>query len=158
MFYGILIRMFFKDIERHHLAHIHAEYQGQVGTYSIPDGVLLAGELPPSKHKLVVAWIEIHKDDLLADWALAVDGKKPFPIKGGSMNIAELTPHSDWKFSVVANDGRTGQFDVRPYLEFEAFQELKDITQFMKIKNSGYFVEWECGADLSADTIEAKME
>lgn len=82
MFYGILIRMFFKDIERHNLAHIHAEYQGNVGTYSIPDGELLAGALPPNKHKLVVAWIEIHQDDLLADWALAVEGKKPFPIKG----------------------------------------------------------------------------
>ena len=43
---------------------------------------LLAGELPPSKHKLVVAWIEIHQEDLLADWNLAVNGKKPFPIKG----------------------------------------------------------------------------
>ena len=30
MFYGILIRMFFRDIERHHLPHIHAEYQGSV--------------------------------------------------------------------------------------------------------------------------------
>jgi hypothetical protein len=27
----------------------------------------------------------------------------------------------------------------------------------VKITNGGYFVEWECGADLSADTIEAKM-
>jgi hypothetical protein len=36
----------------------------------------------PFKHKLVVAWIEIHQEDLLADWNLAVNGKKPFPIKG----------------------------------------------------------------------------
>jgi hypothetical protein len=43
---------------------------------------LLAGGLPTNKHKLVVAWIEIHKDDLAADWELAVEGKKPFPIKG----------------------------------------------------------------------------
>jgi len=50
--------------------------------YSILDGSLLAGELPPNKHKLVVAWIEIHRDDLLADWELTVNGKKPFPIKG----------------------------------------------------------------------------
>jgi len=42
----------------------------------------LERELPPQKHKLVVAWIEIHKEDLLADWQLAVNGKKPFPIKG----------------------------------------------------------------------------
>lgn len=82
LFYGILIRMFFRDIERHHGPHIHADYQGSVGVYSIPDGRLLAGQLPPSKHKLVVAWIEIHQDDLLADWDLAVNGKKPFPIRG----------------------------------------------------------------------------
>jgi hypothetical protein len=42
----------------------------------------LAGELPAKKHKLVVAWIEIHQDDLLADWQLAISGKKPFPIRG----------------------------------------------------------------------------
>jgi hypothetical protein len=82
MFYGILIRMFFNDLERHHRARIHADYQGQVGTYAIDDGTLLAGSLLPAKHKLVVAWIEIHQDDLRADWELAVNGKTPFPIKG----------------------------------------------------------------------------
>ena len=50
-----------------------------------------------------------------------------------------------------------GQFDIGPYLKYEAFEKLKDIAEFMKIKNGGYFVEWECGADLSADTIKAKM-
>ena len=82
MFYGILIRMFFRDIEKHHLPHIHADYQGEVAVYSILDGVSLAGELPQSKHKLVVAWIEIHREELMADWNLAVNGKTPFPIKG----------------------------------------------------------------------------
>ncbi|MBD3317523.1 MAG: DUF4160 domain-containing protein [Chitinivibrionales bacterium] len=82
MFYGILIRMFYRDIEKHHLPHIHADYQGDVAVYSIADGEILAGQLPPNKHKLVVAWIEIHKDDLLADWQLAVEGKIPFKIKG----------------------------------------------------------------------------
>ena len=73
------------------------------------------------------------------------------------MNIAELTAQADWTFLVVANDGRVGQFDIGPYLQYEAFEKLNDISEFMKIKNGGYFVEWECGADLSADTIEAKM-
>lgn len=82
MFYGILIRMFFKDTEKHHKPHIHADFQGQVAVYSIPEGELLAGFLPNNKHKLVVAWIEIHHEELLADWELAVNGKKPFPIKG----------------------------------------------------------------------------
>ena len=82
MFYGILIRMFFYDTDKHHVPHIHAEYQGQVAVYSIYDGAVLAGELPPKKHKLVVAWIEIHHDSLLADWQLTVIGKKPFQIRG----------------------------------------------------------------------------
>lgn len=82
MFYGILIRMFFKDIEKHHKPHIHADYQGQVGVYSIEDGELLAGSLPSKKQKLVVAWIEIHQEDLMADWQLAVEGKKLFTIRG----------------------------------------------------------------------------
>ena len=82
MFYGILIRMFFRDIEQHHTPHIHADYQGEVAVYSIPDGELLAGNLPTKKHKLVVAWIEIHQEDLLADWDLAVNGKKLFSIRG----------------------------------------------------------------------------
>lgn len=82
MFYGILIRMFFYDTDKHHVPHIHAEYQDQVAVYSILDGELLAGEIPKKKHKLVVAWIEIHQDDLMADWELAVNGSKPFPIRG----------------------------------------------------------------------------
>ena len=82
MFYGILVRMFFYDTDKHHLPHIHAEYQGNSAVYSIEDGEILAGELPRKKHKLVVAWIEIHQEDLSADWELAVNGKKPFPIRG----------------------------------------------------------------------------
>ena len=82
IFYGILIKMFFYDTEKHHVPHIHAEYQGDVAVYSIEDGEVLAGKLPPKKHKLVVAWIEIHKEDLVNDWELAVNGQNPLPIRG----------------------------------------------------------------------------
>jgi hypothetical protein len=62
--------------------HIHAEFLGDVGVYSITDGELLAGKFTPKKHKMVVAWIAIHEDEPLADWDLAVNGKKPFQIRG----------------------------------------------------------------------------
>jgi hypothetical protein len=55
MFFGVLIRMFYRDIEKHRSPHIHAEYQGMSAAYAISDGAVLAGELPPNKHKLVVA-------------------------------------------------------------------------------------------------------
>lgn len=74
------------------------------------------------------------------------------------MRIVELRPHPNWVLSVVADDGRIGNFDVSPYLGYEAFIDLRDHSEFMKVVNGGYFVEWDCGADLSADTIEARWE
>lgn len=81
MFYGIVIYLYFFDDERHKLPHIHAKYQGQDASFSIVDGALLSGEIPPAKAKLVAAWIEIHRESLLADWELAVNGQTPFPIE-----------------------------------------------------------------------------
>lgn len=80
MFYGIIICLYFYDDERHKLPHIHAKYQGQEAVFSIIDGALLAGEIPISTARLVQAWIEIHREDLRADWELAADGQIPFPI------------------------------------------------------------------------------
>jgi len=82
MFYGIIIRMFYRDNKQHNLPHIHAEYQGEVAVFAIEDGTILEGSLPTSKRKLVEAWIEIHRDDLFADWRLAVAGETVFKIKG----------------------------------------------------------------------------
>ncbi|NKB23048.1 MAG: DUF2442 domain-containing protein [Kiritimatiellae bacterium] len=73
------------------------------------------------------------------------------------MRIVEVIPKSDYTLQVIADDGRTGIFDVRPYREFEAFAELKEKDAFVKIMNGDYFVEWDFGADLSADTIEAHL-
>ncbi len=74
------------------------------------------------------------------------------------MRIAELHPQLDWVLSIVSEDGRVGRFDVAPYLEYEAFEELRDHGEFIKVINGGYFVEWACGADFSADTIEAQWK
>jgi len=40
----------------------------------------LAGELPRKQLRLVQAWIEIHRDELNADWELAVSGESPYKI------------------------------------------------------------------------------
>ena len=74
------------------------------------------------------------------------------------MIITEVKAKSDYTLQVIAEDGRSGIFDVRPYLEFEAFAELKKKDAFEKIMNGKYFIEWDCGADLSADTIEAYLK
>jgi hypothetical protein len=72
------------------------------------------------------------------------------------MRIAKLKAQSNCVLSIFADDGRIGQFDVSPYLEYEVFNPLRDQAEFNKVFNGGYFVEWDCGADLSVDTIEAQ--
>jgi hypothetical protein len=74
------------------------------------------------------------------------------------MRIVELDVQANWVLSIVADDGRVGRFDVSPYLQYEAFEVLRDEAEFKKVINGGYFVEWDCGADLSADTIEARWQ
>ncbi len=80
MFYGIIIYMFCFDNRKHHLPHIHAHYGEHSAVLSIDEGEVMEGELPKRKLKLVQAWIEIHKEDLLADWKLAIDGQQLFKI------------------------------------------------------------------------------
>ena len=46
----------------------------------IPGGKLLEGKLKSNKLKLVEAWIEIHKEELMADWELAINGEPVFKI------------------------------------------------------------------------------
>ena len=80
MFYGIVIYLYFFDDVRHKQPHIHAKYQGMDASFSILEGKLIAGEIPAAKIRLVQAWIEIHREELMADWELAVNGQLPFPI------------------------------------------------------------------------------
>ncbi|MEI7525228.1 MAG: DUF4160 domain-containing protein [Mariniphaga sp.] len=80
MFYGIIISMYYMDNKQHNLPHIHVKYQDEEAVISILDGLLLDGTLKINKMKLVLAWIEIHNEELIADWELATRGETIFKI------------------------------------------------------------------------------
>jgi hypothetical protein len=80
MFYGLIISMYYLDQKQHNLPHIHVRYQDQEAVFSIPEGTLLDGTLKANKMKLVQAWIEIHQEELIADWSLASQGESIFKI------------------------------------------------------------------------------
>lgn len=80
MFYGLIISMYFMDNKQHKSAHIHVRYGDDECVFGIPGGDILGGTIPFSKVRLVQAWIEIHKEDLMADWYLAVNGQHPVKI------------------------------------------------------------------------------
>ena len=79
-FYGILIYLYWQDTRQHHLPHLHALYGGDEAVFGIETGDLLDGSLPPRQTRLVQAWIEIHREELMADWSLAVKGESTFKI------------------------------------------------------------------------------
>jgi Domain of unknown function (DUF4160) len=81
MFYGIIVLMYYFDNRKHHRPHVHVQYSDEEAVISIPDGLLMEGDLRTAKLKLVQAWIEIHRDELMADWNLAVNGQQVFKIE-----------------------------------------------------------------------------
>ncbi len=78
-FFGIIIRMYHEVGGKHNLPHIHAEYSGEEVVMTF-DGIILEGSFPKNKLKLLEAWVEIHKDDLEANWKLLSIGEQHFRI------------------------------------------------------------------------------
>lgn len=80
MFYGVIVSMVYSADSELKVPHVYLLFQDKQAIVTIPDGILLSGELPEGKVKLMAAWIEIHKDSLIANWQLLVIGKAPFNI------------------------------------------------------------------------------
>lgn len=80
-FYGIVIKMYFRDDDKHHTPHFHAEYQNDSAAIDF-NGNILTGTFPPNKLKLVSAWAEIHKEELQALWNLMQTSDEFYKIKG----------------------------------------------------------------------------
>ena len=80
MFYGVVIRMYLLDNKHHNLPHIHARYAEYEASINIEDGEILAGKLPKKQLRLVQAWIELHRDELFADWEFAISGESLYKI------------------------------------------------------------------------------
>lgn len=79
MFFGIIVRMYYGPKE-HNPTHIHVHYQNEIIVINIENCEIMECSIPPKQLRMVLAWIEIHKDELLADWKLCQNGEKPFLI------------------------------------------------------------------------------
>lgn len=78
-FFGIIVRMYKENSGKHKMPHIHAEYSGNEVVVAL-DGTVLEGEIPKAKMKLLDAWMEIHREDLEANWTLLSSGEQFFRI------------------------------------------------------------------------------
>ncbi|MBN4051107.1 MAG: hypothetical protein COA82_04925 [Alkaliphilus sp.] len=80
MFYGIIIRMYCAPKE-HNPPHFHAYYQEYRAVIDINTCESKEGNLPKKQLKLVLAWAELRKEELLANWTIAMNSELPFKIE-----------------------------------------------------------------------------
>lgn len=76
-FYGILIRMFFKD---HPPPHFHARYGEFEATIEIGTLTVMQGQLPRRALTLVQEWAMMHREELELNWHLCRDNARPANI------------------------------------------------------------------------------
>lgn len=72
--------MYFAPKE-HNPPHIHVYYQNFSNMININTCEVIEGDIPQKQLRIVTGWIEIHRDELLADWKLCQEGEKPFSIE-----------------------------------------------------------------------------
>jgi hypothetical protein len=80
MFYGIFIRMYYAPSE-HPPAHFHVYYGEYSARVNIETLELMSGEVPRKQLRLVLAWAELHQDELRQDWQRVMSGQEPFMIQ-----------------------------------------------------------------------------
>ena len=78
VFFGVIVRMLYRHAEA---PHIHVQYQTYNAVIDIATANLIEGKLPIRQARFAQAWVEIHKDDLVASWELCRGGEAPLKIK-----------------------------------------------------------------------------
>jgi len=72
-FFGIVIRMFYRE---HEPIHFHAEHQGQQASFKL-DGEVLAGEIRSrTAVRLIREWASLHKTQIEANWTRMEAGEQ----------------------------------------------------------------------------------
>ena len=64
-FFGVILYMYAKD---HLPPHFHAEYNDEEAMFSIETGNIIKGDLPKKQARLVQAWVELHREELMKNY------------------------------------------------------------------------------------------
>jgi Domain of unknown function (DUF4160) len=67
-FYGIIIRMFWRDHPPPHFHAIYGSYEAQI---DIQTSEIIEESLPLGAHGLVCQWVGLHREELLIAWERA---------------------------------------------------------------------------------------
>ena len=67
--------------------------------------------------------------------------------------VKAIKPNSDYTITLLFTNDEIRLFDVKPYLEFGIFNELKDMRLFNSVRPFLGSIQWQNGQDFCPDTL-----
>jgi hypothetical protein len=74
------------------------------------------------------------------------------------LSVKAVKPQDNYLLLITFENGELRQFDMKPYLDFGIFQELKDIRLFKTVKTSFDSIEWDNEADFDPEVLYLKSQ
>ena len=74
-FLGMVLYMYPEKNGRHNRPHVHVMYGDDECVLSIPEGEVLAGEIPGKQLRNAQTFIDFRNEELMLNWKLCMDGK-----------------------------------------------------------------------------------
>ncbi len=68
-------------------------------------------------------------------------------------NVVKVNALDNYIIKLQFDDGLSGLFDCKPYLDKGIFKKLKDVEEFKRVKISFGTVEWPCGIDFDPEGL-----
>jgi len=67
--------------------------------------------------------------------------------------VIAVTANDDFSLDLKFNDGSVKRFDTKPYLDYEVFRELKDLSYFKQVDLAFGSVQWPHEQDISPEAL-----
>lgn len=72
-------------------------------------------------------------------------------------DVKSVQPLANFMLGIEFRDGSSGVFDMKPYLHFGAFRQLREPGYFEQVSVQWDAVSWPQGQDIAPDTLLAKI-
>lgn len=73
-------------------------------------------------------------------------------------SVKHVAPSNDFTLTIDFDNGERGTLDMKPYLDFGVFRQLKDPDAFNRVRVSFDTIEWDSGADLDPEFVYEKSK
>jgi hypothetical protein len=73
-------------------------------------------------------------------------------------SVKTVTPSEDFILAIDFDNGEHGILDMKPYLDFGVFRQLKDRNTFKRVRVTFDTLEWDAGIDLDPEFVYEKCQ